>query len=179
MGTYGTKTFENDCALDWISELMEDKNLAMVAAKLYEVNNEYNERPDELLDSDLASEALAAAEIVAALLEAPSNELPTNVNKWLKKKSITYDNGLISMFSDIIKNIDFDDDFKSRWEDYSKEDKWKFALTCMSRIAVNSIDIVLENSELKELWIEGREYEKWVDEVNNLKCKILKKESSL
>lgn len=173
MGTWGIKTFENDCALDWISEFQEEKNLSLVAIKFFEVIKEAIEKPDELLDSDLATEALASAELVSALLDAPSDELPVKVIKWLEKKKTTFDKGLISMFNEIVKNTDFDEDFKLIWKDYSKEEKWGFVLNCLSDYAVKSIEIILEKSELKELWLESQEYVKWVDEVNNLKnrCK--------
>lgn len=173
MGAWGIKTFENDCAQDWISEFLEEKNLSLVAIKFFEVTKETIEKPDELLDSDLATEVLASAELVSALLGAPSDELPVKIIKWLEKKKITYDKGLISMFNEIVKNTDFENDFKSLWKDYSKVEKWGFVLNCLSDYAVKSIEIVLEKSELKELWLESEEYENWVNEVNNLKnrCK--------
>jgi hypothetical protein len=62
MGAWGTGSFENDAALDWLGEL-EGGGVDMVRNALDAVADA---DPEEYIDVDDASAALAAAEIVAA-----------------------------------------------------------------------------------------------------------------
>jgi hypothetical protein len=63
MGTWDVGTFDNDTAADWAFGLEEQADTAYVAATLARVV----EGGGELLDSDAATEGLAAAEVVARL----------------------------------------------------------------------------------------------------------------
>ncbi len=56
---------------------------------------------------------------------------------------------LLSIFNEIVKNTEFEDDFKTVWNDYSKEDKWGFVLACLSNYAIRSIDIILRKIRVK------------------------------
>jgi hypothetical protein len=78
MGTWGTGTFENDGASDWVYDLEEAKAPASFLAETLKsgLNEEYLESTD-------ASNALAAAEVVAALLGHPAANLPQSVTSWL------------------------------------------------------------------------------------------------
>ena len=63
MGTWGADAFDNDSASDWADEFAERKSFEMVGEKLAEIL-----RPDQdYVDSDIASEALVACEILARL----------------------------------------------------------------------------------------------------------------
>ncbi len=77
MGCWGIGNFDNDDALDWASNLGESLGLDPVDRVLRApCNGEYLEAPE-------ASEALAAAEVVAALLGHPASDLPVNLARWI------------------------------------------------------------------------------------------------
>jgi len=77
MGCWGIGNFDNDDALDWASNLGESLGLDPVDRVLRApCNGEYLEAPD-------ACEALAAAEVVAALLGHPAGDLPVDVARWI------------------------------------------------------------------------------------------------
>ncbi len=175
MGAWGVKTLENDIALDWLAELEDEKDLSLVVVKFLNLYEEYAN--EELIDSDLSSEVLAAAEVVSALLGLPSPELSKELVKWLEKKTL-YDRNLVSIINEIIKVTEFENDFKSEWKKYSKDQKWSFVLESISNYAKNSIDIILERSELKELWQETDDYANWVEEINSLKQRCERIESN-
>ena len=61
MGAWGTGFIENDDALDWIGDLLDASSLDLIGETLSGCIEE------QYLEADLASQALAAAEIVAAL----------------------------------------------------------------------------------------------------------------
>lgn len=71
MGTWGYYTFDNDAAADFAETFLEQPNEAM----LYEALATAAEEEGQLEASD-ASAALAAAEIVAAILGKPAQDLP-------------------------------------------------------------------------------------------------------
>jgi hypothetical protein len=77
MGCWGTGTFENDDALDWAFDLGQNSGMDPVQRVLRAPCDGDNlEAPD-------ACEALAAAEIVAALLGRPASDLPVDVARWI------------------------------------------------------------------------------------------------
>ena len=79
-GAWGIGSFDNDDALDWLSELEEAPNAALLTATLSGIDprSEYVEAPD-------CSVALAAAEVVAAAHGRPSKSLPAEAIAWLKR----------------------------------------------------------------------------------------------
>jgi hypothetical protein len=78
MGAWGSGNFDNDMALDWVLSLIKDDTLNTVRAALDAVTTE-----EDYLDVDLGAEALAAAEVVAALTGKPGDYLPEEVADWV------------------------------------------------------------------------------------------------
>ena len=77
MGAWGCRTFENDDASDWLYELYESDDFSIVEAALKSVTSGgYLEAPD-------CCNALAAAEVVAALNNKPASSLPKELISWL------------------------------------------------------------------------------------------------
>jgi len=172
MGVWGVKTFENDSALDWVSELEDEKDLVQVIIKFYDLFEVINRKDDNFIDSDLASEVLVASEIVAALLGNPSNDLPPTIARWLKKKS--FDRGLVTVVNDIIMNTEFEDNTKEEWKSCDKKEKWNMVLSLLSNFASSSFEHILERSELKDLWVESNDYDKWRETVKELRNRCTK-----
>jgi Domain of unknown function (DUF4259)/Immunity protein 26 len=115
MGAWGTGSFENDDALDFVVTL-EREGLAAIDAALERVAGlgvrDYLEAPD-------ASFAIAAGEILAAARDGDVSRLPEAAQNWLDGRA----DGLASP-----------------------------ALLALAR---RSVERVLQQSELKDLWEEG------------------------
>lgn len=79
MGAWGGKAFQNDAALDWLSEL-DAKGMAELRLALSRVAES---EPDEHVDVDDGSAAIAAAEIVAATLPLGQGRLTKKAVSWL------------------------------------------------------------------------------------------------
>lgn len=77
MGCWGIGNFDNDDAMDWACELSEGTGFRPVDRVLLAPCNV------EYLDAPEACEALAAAEVVAALLGHPASDLPVDVARWV------------------------------------------------------------------------------------------------
>lgn len=78
MGAWGAGSFENDTALDWVGDLASG-DADTLRDTLNDVVSEVG-----YLDSDLGSEGVAAAELVAAARGNGATDLPDEVNTWLR-----------------------------------------------------------------------------------------------
>lgn len=124
MGTWGFGAFENDVALSWISDLEEVEDLTVLDASLQAVINTSVPAETE------CCEALAAAEVVAALHKAPSMSLPDSVLDWVEKHPVLTD--------------------------------------AIREKAVAAIEVLLSDSELRDLWAEEDDLDVWKEELEDL-----------
>ena len=81
MGAWATDSFANDDALDWLIDFAETPTIEMLRDTLEHITkldaDDESEAPD-------CSEAIAAAEIVAALNGKPAANLPDDLKTWLQ-----------------------------------------------------------------------------------------------
>ncbi|MFD2787409.1 DUF4259 domain-containing protein [Hymenobacter rubripertinctus] len=73
MGAWGYYNFDNDTAADFAGNFKDEPSADMLAQAFAAVTD------GEYLDGDVASEALAAAEIVAAILGKPARNFPNDL----------------------------------------------------------------------------------------------------
>src|SRR3954471_2737029 len=79
MGAWGEKAFQNDSALDWLSDLESDG-----LPVLRDILTIVGDTPaDDYLDVDDGAPAIAAAEIVAAALGCGRDRIPKRLSPWL------------------------------------------------------------------------------------------------
>ncbi|HYM75054.1 MAG TPA: DUF4259 domain-containing protein [Candidatus Dormibacteraeota bacterium] len=80
MGAWGTGSFENDDAADWIADLgaLTPDDLTQIFAQAAD-NPSYLEAP-------AASAVVAAAEVVAALNHSPATAVPDKILEWVKNR---------------------------------------------------------------------------------------------
>lgn len=76
MGTWGSGSFENDLALDWVADVVDEPTVSKVEATL-RLALEADD-PDDV-DSSFG---LAAAELVAAAVGCASPDLPADSGQW-------------------------------------------------------------------------------------------------
>ena len=73
MGAWEITNFGNDTAMDWMYDFEKDPTITLLEETIDSVFE------DDYLDSDIASEALAALEIVAAALGRRAKDFPEDV----------------------------------------------------------------------------------------------------
>lgn len=78
MGAWEATSFGNDAAMDWVAQLEDDGAAAVARALTAAVG------ADDHLDVPGGEEAVAAAEVVAAVLGQPAAELPPAVQTWVQ-----------------------------------------------------------------------------------------------
>jgi len=123
MGDPGPKSFENDAAIDWVSELAESKGYAGVAGALDAVIAD----KADYLDADVCQEGIAAAEIVAAAAGAPAPELPAEVTGWIKGQAKP-DAALIAKAIDVTAAVREKSELREHWEDSDAFAAWNAAM---------------------------------------------------
>ena len=119
MGAWGHGSFDNDTAMDWTWDLEASSDFSVITQALDRISaqlNDYLEAPD-------CDEALAAAEVIAALKGHPVNNLPQNVTQWLAGKPQP-DDELIAKCKNAIQAIRDKSELKDLWQETDDFDVW-------------------------------------------------------
>jgi Domain of unknown function (DUF4259) len=131
MGAWGKKTFENDGAMDWLADFLEEPSETRIL-------NAFSAQPTaiqpgligkllgkkaESIPGELeGEEVLAAAEVVAAILGRPSTTLPDELkNPPAISLSPTTVSKALAAIDEIIK----DSNLKECWEETDDFQAWK------------------------------------------------------
>jgi len=124
MGAWGAGSFHNDAALDWIADLVDAQDVALVAAALAEVG----ELGDTgYLDADVACYALAAAEVVAATLGRPMAAPPEPLAAWLAEGRLI-DCALVVVALQALARIRARSELRDLWLDTATSGEWLAAV---------------------------------------------------
>lgn len=119
MGAWGVGPFDNDDAGDWIWQLEEAEDLALVQGAL-----EAAAHPDGDLESSPSSEALAAAEVVAALAGHPALDLPDEVQNWVSAHRATVSPDLRALALAAVERITSDSELQELWAESDEGGDW-------------------------------------------------------
>lgn len=119
MGTWDVGGFDNDDALDWVYELKEESDFTILADAFENITGQKGnlEAPD-------CAVAISAAEVVAALLGNPADDLPDEVIEWVEEMPDPSE-ALVKMALSAVKVILDDSEMKDTWEDSDHYDEWQ------------------------------------------------------
>lgn len=120
MGAWSHEPFGNDVAGDWVYDLERSKDLSAIGSALSAVTDE----ADEYLEAPQCSAALAAAEVVAAMLGKPVESLPEEVTVWMKGKPRP-DDALISKAKKAISAILQSSELQELWAESEHYPQWQ------------------------------------------------------
>ena len=127
MGAWGVLPFENDNALDWVWELDDAEDNSLLEETLESVAEQ-----EEIFEQ--CEEALAAAEVVAALLGKPLPELPDGVQAFLKRNGTRKPSPkLVKLAAKVVRAIGQDSDLKSRWDESESAPTWQKSIDDLLR----------------------------------------------
>jgi hypothetical protein len=135
MGAWGYTAFENDDALDWLGEIQETADLSSLVTAfdtVLDADEDYIELPE-------AAIAIAAAEVVAALLQRPAATLPAAVVAWvqaqLQRNTIQVDAGVVEKARRAVQRVLAESELQEVWHD-SSGDGWQTSIQALlSRLA--------------------------------------------
>ena len=120
-GAWGYGSFENDDALDWLDDLgrHSGSELIMIALSTADPKASYIEAPQ-------CSQALAAAEIVAAAHGSASKTLPAGAVQWVRRVKPTVTSALLSAARsavDVCRNSDHSE-LRALWLESKQSSAW-------------------------------------------------------
>jgi hypothetical protein len=118
MGSWGHGTFDNDTAMDWVVQLTVAKNASFLR---------------ESLDDGVDEDALAAAEVVAALRGRPVEDLPDDVSEWIRLHPVTVTDDLLRAARDAVARVKDDSELKELWEESTWLESWYEAVDDLLR----------------------------------------------
>lgn len=119
MGAWDVGPFDNDAALDWISDLDEAEGWSPVAAVLRFAEVE------GYVDAEDACEALAAAEVVAAGLGRPRADLPEEATWFLGRVTVQPPAEIVGLAGVAVQRIlGEDSELRELWDDTTDLDAW-------------------------------------------------------
>lgn len=122
MGAWGHGPFENDDAADWVWELEESDDFSLVESVLKSVVNR-----EDYLEAPTCSEAIAAAEIVAAALGRPLDALPEEAVAWTEAhRDVPED--LADLAKRALVAIATESELRDLWAESETPDDWQQTL---------------------------------------------------
>lgn len=132
MGAWEVGNFGNDDALDWVNDLIEEDNIDIILKTLNKITRDKNgsflsffKKPkSRYIEAPEASEALAAAETVAALKGKASKDIPIELADWVKSKLNIDLNELFILAKEAVKIIKDDSELKELWEETDNFTDW-------------------------------------------------------
>ena len=120
MGAWDIGSFANDDALDWLLDLQEEDDLAL----LEDAFATMIEQKGQLPDATDSAVAIAAGEVLAALLGSPLEDLPEEVEEWLPGKP-NPENGLVLQAQEALKIVVGESELRELWEETEEFPAWR------------------------------------------------------
>jgi len=120
MGTWGYYNFDNDPAADFGENFRENPTEAV----LYEALTTAAEEED-YLEADEASEALAAAEIVAAMMGKPANDFPPGLIPAIMNLNAGENEELQELAIEAVEAVVKSSEVQELWAESGDAAKWQ------------------------------------------------------
>ena len=134
MGAWGTRSFDNDTAHDWLNELVEAEDDGPMIEAFERV---LGDQAEDYVDADDGSAALAAAEVVAALMGRPCADLPPDLSEWVSELEADVVETLLAKHREwslaAIKVVRTRGEFAELWSESDQKDAWHAALQDLSQ----------------------------------------------
>jgi hypothetical protein len=123
MGAWGSGSFDNDDAMDWVSGLTDASSDVVREAltPIASAGDQYLQAPD-------CSMAVAAAEAVAAARGHPNAALPEEVAAWVAMEpAVARD--LVALATAAVDRILTNSELKELWDESGTPDEWRTAMS--------------------------------------------------
>lgn len=130
MGAWSHEPFGNDTACDWAYGLDGQRDFSLVAAAIQQVLDNGH----DYLDSDIASEAIAATEVLAKALGrgTQSDAYTEEVDAWLKSITVEPSADLLSKAHAALARImGPDSELNELWEDSDASSSWASSIKAL------------------------------------------------
>ncbi len=138
MGAWGPGVFENDEAMDWLGEMLESDSVALIQEALSSAVVDRSSFIQKLfgkkfasvfLEADLASQALAAAEVVAALQGKACSNAPEGLDMWVDRNRSRISSDLIQVARAAVERVQASSELKELWSESQEFPQWEAGLS--------------------------------------------------
>ncbi len=115
MGTFGITNFANDSALDWLADFNSRRSIAKLEKQLTHFIQTNSDEP----------EALAAAELIAAISGYPSDDLEVDLETWCDKQRKKLTPELRTLAHTAVTKIVTDSELRALWLETEDFPRWE------------------------------------------------------
>ena len=121
MGAWGSDSFENDDAADWVADFCDAPDQTVIVNTLSPVANL---DAGEYLEVSDCCVGIAAAEVVAALKGAPNLNVPDDTKICLSSLKMKVEPGLIALALKTIERIKTNSELKELFDESEDPEEW-------------------------------------------------------
>jgi hypothetical protein len=134
MGAWGTGTFENDDAADWVYELLESRDLMPARDALAATMDS-----DGWLESPEGARAVAAAVVIAAAFDGDVEGVPEEVVGWLGHHPDAATREDARLAADALERVlSEDSELRELWVDAGEGQEWTEGIQRVGRRLVRA-----------------------------------------
>jgi Domain of unknown function (DUF4259) len=139
MGAWGIQGLDNDRAMDFVGDFLDAPSEKLLDEAVRRIADAASDRCLEVPDCE---RAIAAAEIVAALLGSPIADLPERLASWLKD-SATFraDRALVAMAIESVRRIGAQSELQELWADVDESEAWQQEMADLERRLNSAIPV--------------------------------------
>ena len=123
MGAWGHRNFENDSAMDFVGDFLESLTEVSISDSLSFVIDASAE--EEYIEVDEASAALAAAEIVAAIIGRAASDLPNELVAAIEKMRFEPYQKLVNRARKAVTVILRESELQELWGEGGEPNDWQ------------------------------------------------------
>ena len=123
MGAWGYRNFENDSAMDFVGEFLESPTEIAISDSLAFVLDAAAD--EEYIEVDEASAALAAAEIVAAVIGRAAPDLPEKLSAMIQETGFETSQKLVARARKAVSVISRESELQELWAEGGEPNEWR------------------------------------------------------
>ena len=124
MSAWGISNFENDTALDWVNEIIQEQEVNSLNQSINSFLQEFSVERTSLIE---CSKFLTIAETVAACIGSPDEDFPEELKDWIESKYVKIDQLTIDNAKKGVKLIMTDSEAKEMYLDSGYFKSWEKA----------------------------------------------------
>lgn len=122
MSAWGISNFENDTALNWVSRIVEQKEVSNLSDSINDFISAFSPEETSLIE---CSEFLTIAETIAGLIGSPAEDFPEELKEWIESKYIKIEQSTIDNAKKGVKLIMVDSEAKEMFLDSGYFKSWE------------------------------------------------------
>lgn len=119
MGAWDLGNFDNDDAMDFVSDLTESDDLELVHDAIESVVDNYI-----YIEGDEAAKALVAGEVVALIKGKPADTVPVTLMAWQQAHAFSLDDDLQNRALEAVRRVMRDSELEELWKESDEYEAW-------------------------------------------------------